>query len=97
MDKLGPKTESPNYWWLKLANEKDEKEKEKEKEKVEEREKENEKDEKEKDEEREKDEENEKDEKVYKNFSSCNPAIKKQGQQVVIPLAIDLIGRSDIN
>ena len=70
MDKLGPKTESPNYWWLKLANEKDEKEK---------------------------DEENEKDEKVYKNFSSCNPAIKKQGQQVVIPLAIDLIGRSDIN
>ena len=76
MDKLGPKTESPNYWWLKLANEKDEKEK---------------------DEEREKDEENEKDEKVYKNFSSCNPAIKKQGQQVVIPLAIDLIGRSDIN
>ena len=92
MDKLGLKTESPNYWWLKLANEKDEKEKEKEK--VEEREKEN---EKEKDEEREKDEENEKDEKVYKNFSSCNPAIKKQGQQVVIPLAIDLIGRSDIN
>ena len=91
MDKLGPKTELPNYWWLKLANEKDEKEK------VEEREKENEKDEKEKDEEREKDEENEKDEKVYKNFSSCNPAIKKQGQQVVIPLAIDLIGRSDIN
>ena len=74
MDKLGPKTESPNYWWLKLANEKDEKEKEKEKV-----------------------EEKEKDEKVFKNFSSCNPAIKKQGQQVVIPLAIDLIGRSDIN
>ena len=83
MDKLGPKTESPNYWWLKLANEKDEKEKEK----VEEKEK----------DEKEKDEENEKDEKVYKNFSSCNPAIKKQGQQVVILLAIDLIGRSDIN
>ena len=41
MDKLGPKTESPNYWWLKLANEKDEKAKDEEK------------DEKEKDEEKE--------------------------------------------